>query len=146
MPRPTNRRKDHTFTRSAFGWLLPYDVLSPLDEDLPPLGYDALAAALQCDVDELPRMKRLPVVPQMLAARLRVSKFRRARAHGREPQASFVGALLYLPTLHVIACCGNRCKMVCGLKGYYDAQTAVIVSDKIWTSYKIRRPISIYLA
>ena len=132
------------FTRSAFGWLLPYDVLSPLDEDLPPLGYDALAAALQCDVDELPRMKRLPVVPQMLAARLRVSKFRRARAHGREPQASFVGALLYLPTLHVIACCGNRCKMVCGLKGYYDAQTAVIVSDKIWTSYKIRRPISVY--
>ena len=55
-----------------------------------------------------------------------------------------MGALLYLPTLHVVACCGNRCKMVCGFKGYTDAQTAVIVSDKIWTSYKIRRPISVY--
>ena len=45
-----------------------------------------------------------------------------------------MGALLYLPTLHVVACCGNRCKMVCGFKGYTDAQTAVIVSDKIWAS------------
>ena len=62
------------FTRSAFGWLLPYDVLAPLDEDLPPLGYEAIAAALQCDVDEVPRLKRLPVVPKMLAARPGVSK------------------------------------------------------------------------
>ena len=131
------------FTRSAFGWLLPYDVLSPLDEDLPPLGYEAIAAALECDVDEVPRMKRLPVVPKMLAACPRVSNFRHARVHGSEPQASFVGALLYLPTLHVVACCGKRCRMVCGFKGYKDAQTAVIVSDKIWTSYKIRRPMTI---
>ena len=80
MPRPTKRRKDHTFTRSAFGWLLPYDVLSPLDEDLPSLGYEAIAAALRCDVDEVPRTKRLLVVPNMLAARPRVSKFRRARS------------------------------------------------------------------
>ena len=83
MPRPTNRRKDHTFTRSAFGWLLDYDVVAPLDEDLPQLGYDAIAAALECDVDEVPRLKRLPVVPKMLAARPSVSKFRRARVHGR---------------------------------------------------------------
>ena len=122
------------FTRSAFGWLLPYDVLSPLDEDLPSLGYEAIAAALRCDVDEVPRTKRLPVVPNMLAARPRVSNFRRARAHGRESQASFVGALLYLPTLHVVACCGKRCRMVCGFLGYNDAQTDVIISDKIWTS------------
>ena len=133
MPRPTNRRKDHTFTRSAFGWLQPYDVLT-LDEDLPQLGYDAIAAALECDVDEVPRLKRLPVVQKMLAARPGVSKFGRARAHGHEPQASFVGALLYLPTLHVVACCGKRCRMVCGFLGYYDAQTDVIISDKIWTS------------
>ena len=133
MPRPTNYRKDHTFVRSAFEWIQPYDDLT-LDEDLPPFGYEAIAAALQCDVDELPRMKRLPVVPKMLAACTGVSKFRRARAHGREPQASFVGALCYLPMLHVVACCGNRCKMVCGFKGYTDAQTAVIVSDKIWAS------------
>ena len=146
MPRPTNRRKDHTFTRSAFGWLLDYGAITPLDEDLPQLGYDAIAAALECDVDEVPRLKRLPVVPRMLAARPSVSKFRRARAHGCEPQASFVGALCYLPTLHVVACCRKRCRMVCGFKGYEDAQTAVIVSDKIWTSYKIRRPMSIYLA
>ena len=51
-----------------------------------------------------------------------------------------MGALCYLPLLHTVACCGNRCKMVCGFLGYHDAQTAVIVSDKIWTSYKIRRP------
>ena len=118
--------------------------MAPLDEDLPQLGYDAIAAALQCDVDEVPRLKRLPVVPKMLAACPRVSNFRRARAHGREPQASFVGALCYLPMLHVVACCGKRCRMVCGFLGYTDAQAAVIVSDKIWTSYKIRRPISIY--
>ena len=80
MPRPTNRRKDHTFTRSAFGWLLDYGAITPLDEDLPQLGYDAIAAALQCDVDEVPRMKRLPVVPKMLAARPSVSKFRRTRS------------------------------------------------------------------
>ena len=115
MPRPTNRPKDHTFTRSAFGWLLDYGAITPLDEDLPQLGYDAIAAALECDVDEVPRLKRLPVVPKMLAA-------------------SFVGALCYLPLLHTVACCGNRCKMVCGFKGYTDAQTAVIVSDKIWAS------------
>ena len=134
VPRPTNRRKDHTFTRSAFGWLLDYGAITPLDEDLPQLGYDAIAAALECDVDEVPRLKRLPVVPKMLAARPRVSNFRRACVHGSEPQASFVGALCYLPLLHVVACCGNRCKMVCGFKGYTDAQTAVIVSDKIWAS------------
>ena len=57
-----------------------------------------------------------------------------ARAHGRESQASFVGALCYLPTLHVVACCGKRCRMVCGFLGYKDAQTDVIISDKIWTS------------
>ena len=48
--------------------------------------------------------------------------------------------------LHVVACCGKRCRMVCGFLGYNDAQTDVIISDEIWTSYKIRRPISIYLA
>ena len=84
--------------------------------------------------DELPRLKRLPVVQKMLAARPGVSKFGRARAHGHEPQASFVGALCYLPMLHVVACCGKRCRMVCGFLGYTDAQSDVIISDKIWTS------------
>ena len=55
-----------------------------------------------------------------------------------------MGALCYLPMLHVVACCGDRCKMVCGFKGYEGSEIDVIVSDKIWTSYKIRRPISIY--
>ena len=51
-----------------------------------------------------------------------------------------MGALCYLPMLHVVACCGKRCWMVCGFLGYNDAQSDVIVSDKIWASYKIRRP------
>ena len=52
--------------------------------------------------------------------------------------------LCYLPLLHVICCCGMRCKMVCGFLGYNEDEKDVIVSDKIWTSYKIRRPISLY--
>ena len=101
----------------AFGW--PYDVLT-LDEDLPPFGYEAIAAALECDAGDVPRLKRLPVVPKMLAA-------------------SFVGTLCFMPLLHVVACCGNRCKMVCGFKGYDDAQTGVIVSDEIWTSLEVHK-------
>ena len=47
--------------------------------------------------------------------------------------------LCYLPTLHVICCCGKRCRMVCKFFKFTDVETDIICSDKIWVSYDVRR-------
>ena len=50
-----------------------------------------------------------------------------------------MGVLCYLPVLHVICCCGKRCRMVCKYLKFTDDESDIICSDMIWVSYDVRR-------
>ena len=104
----------------VFKW---FDQSGRLDPGaMPQFGLEALGAALGCGAEGLPKsLLPLPQLPY-----IHVMNW-----------VAFAGMCCYLPVLHVMCCCGNRCKMVCRLMGYKGKKVGIIISDKIWCSLEV---------